>query len=181
MLKIDREENSKYIVFCTQNGLVKRTNIKEFNSIRKNGKIAITLKDDDELIAARKTDETKEVLIASTNGRMIRFNEEEIRIMGRTASGVKGITVGDGKCVVAMNNGLYTHPIPWDEVGCVGNRSTSICNSNSFAGFRYIYGTDIPTGLFVASDGIDESFDESGLNRCYYTLGYWDQTLQKDA
>ncbi len=99
MLKIDREEDSKYIVFCTQNGLVKRTNIKEFNSIRKNGKIAITLKDDDELIAARKTDETKEVLIASTNGRMIRFNEEEIRIMGRTASGVKGITVGDGKCV----------------------------------------------------------------------------------
>ena len=99
MLKIDREENSKYIVFCTQNGLVKRTNIKEFNSIRKNGKIAITLKGDDELIAARKTDETKEVLIASTNGRMIRFNEEEIRIMGRTASGVKGITVGDGKCV----------------------------------------------------------------------------------
>mgnify|MGYP000609695577 FL=1 len=99
MLKIDREENSKYIVFCTQNGLVKRTNIKEFNSIRKNGKIAITLKDDDELIAARKTDETKEVLIASTNGRMIRFNEEEIRIMGRTASGVKGITVGAGKCV----------------------------------------------------------------------------------
>ncbi len=91
-----------------------------------------------------------------------------------------GIHIGDGKCVVAMNNGLYTQPIPWDEVGCVGNRSTSICNSNSFAGFRYIYGTDIPTGLFVASDGIDESFDESGLNRCYYTLGYWVQTLQKE-
>lgn len=91
-----------------------------------------------------------------------------------------GIHIGDGKCVVAMNNGLYTQPIPWDEVGCVGNRSTSICNSNSFAGFRYIYGTDIPTGLFVASDGIDESFDESGLNRCYYTLGYWVQTLSKE-
>lgn len=91
-----------------------------------------------------------------------------------------GIHIGDGKCVVTMNNGLYTQPIPWDEVGCVGNRSTSICNSNSFAGFRYIYGTDTPTGLFVASDGIDESFDESGLNRCYYTLGYWVQTLQKE-
>mgnify|MGYP000849357074 FL=1 len=91
-----------------------------------------------------------------------------------------GIHIGDGKCVVAMKNGLYTQPIPWDEVGCVGNRSTSICNSNSFAGFRYIYGTDIPTGLFVASDGIDESFDESGLNRCYYTLGYWVQTLSKE-
>lgn len=91
-----------------------------------------------------------------------------------------GIHIGDGKCVAAMNNGLYTQPIPWDDEGCVGNRSTSICNSNSFAGFRYIYGTDIPTGLFVASDGIDESFDESGLNRCYYTLGYWVQTLQKE-
>lgn len=91
-----------------------------------------------------------------------------------------GIHIGDGKCVVAMNNGLYTQPIPWDEVGCIGNRSTSICNSNSFSGFRYIYGTDIPTGLFVASDGIDESFDENGLNRCYYTLGYWVQTLSKE-
>ena len=91
-----------------------------------------------------------------------------------------GIHIGDGKCVAAMNNGLYTQPIPWDELGCVGNRSTSICNSNSFAGFRYIYGTDIPTGLFVASDGIDESFDENGLYRCYYTLGYWVQTLQKE-
>lgn len=91
-----------------------------------------------------------------------------------------GIHIGDGKCVVAMNNGLYTQPIPWDEEGCVGNRSTSICNSNSFAGFRYIYGTNVPTGLFVASDGVDESFDESGLNRCYYTLGYWVQTMQRE-
>ncbi len=90
-----------------------------------------------------------------------------------------GIQIGDGKCVVAMNNGLYTQPIPWDEEGCVGNRSTSICNSNSFAGFRYVYGTDVPTGLFVASDGVDESFDENGLNRCCYTLGYWVQTMSK--
>lgn len=99
MLKIDRDESSKYIVFCTQKGLIKRTNVKEFNNIRKNGKIAITLKEDDELIAARKTDGNNEILIASTNGRMIRFMESEIRIMGRTASGVKGIDIGAGKCV----------------------------------------------------------------------------------
>ena len=90
-----------------------------------------------------------------------------------------GIHIGDGKCVVALKNGQYTQPIPWDEIGCVGNRSTSICNSNSFAGFRYIYDTDVPSGLFVASDGVDESFDESGLNRCYYTLGYWVQTMSR--
>ena len=91
-----------------------------------------------------------------------------------------GVHIGDGKCVAALKNGRYTQPIPWDEIGCVGNRSTSICNSNSFAGFRYIYDRDVPTGLFVASDGVDESFDENGLNRCYYTLGYWVQTMPRE-
>ena len=99
MLKIDREENSKYIVFCTQNGLVKRTNIKEFNSIRKNGKIAITLKDNDELISVRKTTGQDQIFMCSSNGRMARFGEEEIRIMGRTASGVRGINLTDDICV----------------------------------------------------------------------------------
>ena len=93
MLKIEKEEQNKYIVFCTKSGLIKRTNIKEFDNIRTNGKLAITLKDDDELIAAKKTSGENEILIASSNGRMIRFEEKEIRIMGRTASGVKGILV----------------------------------------------------------------------------------------
>ena len=87
------------MVFCTQNGLIKRTDISEFDNIRNNGKLAITLKEDDNLISVKKTDGNKEILIASSNGRMIRFDESEIRIMGRTASGVKGIDVGDGICV----------------------------------------------------------------------------------
>lgn len=99
MLKIEKEEQNKYIVFCTKSGLIKRTNIKEFDNIRTNGKLAITLKDDDELIAAKKTSGENEILIASSNGRMIRFEEKEIRIMGRTASGVKGINVENGICV----------------------------------------------------------------------------------
>ena len=99
MLKIDQNEENKYIVFCTQNGLVKRTNITEFENIRKSGKIAISLKENDQLISVKKTTGEKEIVIASSNGRMIRFNEQEIRIMGRTASGVKGIDLGDGKCV----------------------------------------------------------------------------------
>ena len=99
MLAVAKEEENKYIVFCTQNGLVKRTAISEFDSIRSNGKIAITLKEDDTLIAAKKTSGNDEILIGSSNGRMIRFNENEVRIMGRTASGVKGIDLGDGKCV----------------------------------------------------------------------------------
>lgn len=100
MLKISKDEEYKNIVFCTQKGLVKRTSLSEFESIRANGKIAITLKEDDQLISVKKTTGHNEVLIASSTGRMIRFNEKEIRIMGRTASGVKGIELGNnGICV----------------------------------------------------------------------------------
>ncbi|MDD2377490.1 MAG: DNA gyrase subunit A [Bacilli bacterium] len=99
MLKYEENENVDNIVFCTQKGLVKRTNISEFESIRNNGKIAISLKDDDELISVRKTTGNSEILIGTSDGRMIRFDENEIRIMGRTASGVKGIDIGDGICV----------------------------------------------------------------------------------
>ena len=96
MLKVTDDNNEGYFIFSTKNGLVKRTNVREFNSIRSNGKIAITLKEEDELVDVKNTDGNSEILIASSNGRMIRFNENEIRIMGRTASGVKGIDVGDG-------------------------------------------------------------------------------------
>ena len=99
MISISNQDKNKYMVFCTQNGLIKRTDISEFDNIRNNGKLAITLKEDDNLISVKKTDGNKEILIASSNGRMIRFDESEIRIMGRTASGVKGIDVGDGICV----------------------------------------------------------------------------------
>jgi len=99
MLKVEKEDKNQFIVFCTQNGLIKRTNIQEFDNIRSNGKIAITLKEEDQLIAAKKTDGTKEIIIGASNGRMIRFEENEIRVMGRTASGVKGIDIGDGICV----------------------------------------------------------------------------------
>ena len=99
MLKVDNDSNEGYYVFATKSGLVKRTNVREFNSIRNNGKIAITLKENDELVDVKNTLGNNEILIASSNGRMIRFNESEIRIMGRTASGVKGIDVGDGYVV----------------------------------------------------------------------------------
>ena len=99
MLKIEKDDENKYIVFCTKKGLVKRTLLSEFDRIRNNGKIAITLKENDELLTVKKTNGQNEILIASNNGRMIRFNENEIRVMGRTASGVKGIDTQNGECV----------------------------------------------------------------------------------
>ena len=99
MLKATPKDVPAYVVLCTQKGIIKRTNISEFENIRTSGKIAITLKDDDELISAKITEGNAEILIASSNGRIIRFNEKEIRIMGRTASGVRGIDVGNGVAV----------------------------------------------------------------------------------
>ena len=99
MLKIDQKENNKHIVFCTQKGLIKRTAISEFENIRKSGKLAISLKENDQLISVKKTSGNDEIVIAASNGRMIRFNESEIRVMGRTAAGVKGIDLGDSICV----------------------------------------------------------------------------------
>ena len=95
LLKISKEEEEKYLVFATKQGLIKRTNISEFDSIRANGKKFITLKEDDELISVKKTTGEDEILMASSNGRMVRFDENQIRIMGRSASGVRGINLGD--------------------------------------------------------------------------------------
>ncbi len=108
LLSLDKDENirsiisvsnndeiSKYLLFTTKKGLVKRTEIKEFDNIRKGGKIAILLKDNDELISVKKTSGEDEIVIGANNGRMVRFVETEIRSMGRNTSGVKGIELGD--------------------------------------------------------------------------------------
>jgi len=99
LLKIEKDEMSKYLVFATRSGLIKRTDISEFDSIRNNGKKAIALRDDDELISVKKTSGENEILMASSDGRMVRFNESNIRVMGRGASGVKGINLGESKLI----------------------------------------------------------------------------------
>ena len=89
------------LIFVTKSGLVKRTSLEEFKNIRQSGKICITLKEDDELIAVKKTTGNDFVLLGSSNGRMVKFNENDVRIMGRTASGVKGIELDDSTCIGA--------------------------------------------------------------------------------
>ena len=101
LLKISNDDEYKCLVFATKSGLIKRTDISEFDSIRTNGKKFITLKDDDELVSVKKTTGNDEILMASSNGRMVRFNEDAVRIMGRGASGVRGINL-DGGILVGM-------------------------------------------------------------------------------
>ena len=102
LLKISNEDESKYLAFATKSGLIKRTNISEFDNIRTNGKKFITLKDDDELVSVKKTSGEDDILIASSGGRMVRFNESCIRVMGRGASGVRGINLGENGHLVGM-------------------------------------------------------------------------------
>ena len=109
LLKISKDDDYKYLVFATKSGLIKRTDIAEFDSIRNNGKKFITLREDDEIVSVKKTTGEDEILMASSNGRMVRFNESGVRVMGRSASGVKGINLDGGVLVgmeIAQTDGL---------------------------------------------------------------------------
>ena len=103
IIKIHRDSvtDNNNLIFVTKSGLVKRTSIKEFENIRQSGKICITLKENDELISVKMTSGNDLVLLGSSNGRMCKFNEQEVRIMGRTAAGVKGIELVDAACIGA--------------------------------------------------------------------------------
>ena len=114
MLNIERDEwinavitvedfvDDWYLVFTTKNGITKRTTLSQFANIRRGGLIALGLREDDELISVRMTDGKKDVMIGTQNGYLIRFNEDQIRAMGRTAAGVKGISLRDDDHVVSM-------------------------------------------------------------------------------
>lgn len=99
IIEINREEECKYLLFATEGGVVKKTLISEFSNIRNSGKICISLRDNDKLIDVKKTTGNDLVLLGSDSGRMVKFNEDEIRVMGRTASGVRGISLDGSKCI----------------------------------------------------------------------------------
>jgi len=92
-----------YLFFVTRQGIVKKAELKVFENIRKSGMIAINLKEDDDLIAVHLTNGEKEVIIASKLGQAIRFHEEDVRVMGRTATGVKGIELKDDDQVIGFD------------------------------------------------------------------------------
>ena len=101
---LDPEYNkSHYIMFATKNGVVKRTSLRDFSRPRANGVNAINILDDDQLVGAVMTEGDSEIILANSNGRAIRFNESQVRVMGRTATGVRGMSLdGDGDQVVGM-------------------------------------------------------------------------------
>lgn len=87
--------NNNYLMFCTKQGVVKKTQLEAYSRPRQNGVNAITIREDDQVISVRLTDGKKDVILANRNGRAIRFNEQNVRPMGRTATGVKGMTLDE--------------------------------------------------------------------------------------
>ena len=114
LLQLDREERittliplgserSGYLVMATKEGLIKKTAIEEFESVRRSGKIAIKLREEDELISVYLTTGNDEIIMASSEGKCIRFHENSIRVMGRDTMGVKSMKLNDGEYIVDMS------------------------------------------------------------------------------
>ena len=101
VINISNDHAYKYLLFVTKQGIVKKTAINEFDNIRTSGKICINLRDNDELIAVKKTTGDNLILLGSSAGRMVKFDENELRVMGRTATGVRGINLSESTCVGA--------------------------------------------------------------------------------
>ncbi|MBQ4032132.1 MAG: DNA gyrase subunit A, partial [Bacilli bacterium] len=169
IIKINRDKVDEIsnLLFVTKSGLVKRTALEEFKNIRQSGKICITLKEDDELIAVMKTSGDDLVLLGSSNGRMCKFNENEVRVMGRTASGVKGIELDDASCIGAAiateedtvlivtkkGYGKQTKVSEYRETkrGSKGVKALSVTDKNGYiASFRIVRPD---TDLVIITDG----------------------------
>ena len=96
------DENS-FFIFVTKKGIIKRTPVSEYKNIRQSGIIALGLKEDDELFAVRLSNGNQEVILGASNGKAIKFNENDVRSMGRTASGVKGMDLADDEEIVGAS------------------------------------------------------------------------------
>ena len=105
LVPYSKDHDSKFLFFVTKQGIIKRTTFDEYENINKNGKIAIKLNEDDELAFVRSTDGNAEIIIAGSNGKAVRFQENTVRPLGRTARGVKGFNV-DGGYVIGLATNL---------------------------------------------------------------------------
>ena len=180
IVKLERDNDYKYLLFGTKNGIVKRTLISEFENIRTNGKLAITLRENDELNSVKKTTGNNTVLMCSSKGRMVRFNENDIRVMGRTASGVKGITLIDDICVgteiadpnlnilVVTENG-YGKKTPLSEYretsrGSKGVKTINMTDKNGkIIGFKSV--DDTKDIMIITSNGVIIRLDVRNISQ----------------
>lgn len=168
--------NSHYVIFCTKNGIVKKTCLSEYSRPRANGVNAITIREDDRVIGVCLTNGEDEIILANKNGRAIRFNENAIRTMGRTATGVKGITLDEDKQdevvgMICINDKEKESVMVVSEQG-YGKRSLvddyRITNRGG-KGVKTLSITD-KTGLVVAIKAVTDDDDLMIINKSGITI-----------
>ena len=106
IINVDEYNSNEFLFFASKKGVVKRTSILEFESIRQNGKKAIVMREDDELIGVKMTNGNALISLSATNGKMVKFNENDVRVMGRSATGVKGMTLEENDEVISLTTSL---------------------------------------------------------------------------
>ena len=102
VVTVSEFKEDEFLFFATKQGVVKRTSLSEFARVNRNGKIALSIRDEDELLSVRKTTGNSEIVIASSGGNLVWFDEQQIRQMGRTAAGVRGIKLGEHEVAISM-------------------------------------------------------------------------------
>ena len=142
IVAIDEYKENEYLFFATVDGIVKRCEVKEFESIRQNGKKAIEMKEGDELLDVKLTNGSALISISASNGKMVKFNESDVRVMGRSASGVKGIDIDDdvkalslttsleGNLVLVISEKGYGKLSPLDEYRLTSRGSKGVITMN---------------------------------------------------
>ena len=174
-LKDPEYNQNHYIVFGTKNGIVKRTRLSEFSRPRVNGVNALNIREDDQLIGAVLTEGDSEIVLANRNGRAIRFSETNVRPMGRTATGVKGMTLdgGDDAVVgmICMRSSASDDVLVLSEQG-MGKRSKlddyRVTNRGA-KGVKTINITD-KTGKLIAIRNVNDSNDIVIINKSGITI-----------
>jgi len=181
LLKTDNFEDSKYIVMNTKMGVIKRCNLSDFSSVRKNGLIAINLDENDELRWVKITDGSKDILVATEKGKIIRFNESDVRVLGRNSRGVRSIKLSKNDKVVSAitakdNDNILTvsktgnariSPISDYRLQNRGGMGLTNYHVNEHGEVAAILKVDLEKDIIaISSDGTIIRFSASSVRQC---------------
>jgi DNA gyrase subunit A len=160
MISVAEYKDENTLIFITNNGVVKRVSVKEFENIRQNGKIAVTLRDGDQLFDVKLTTGAEEIYIASSLGKVVRFNEQDVRVMGRSAAGVNGINTNGGMVVGATTSaeGKFILAITKKGYGKMSEREEYRLTSRGGKGVITVNVTD-KNGVLVAMRAVNGDED----------------------
>ena len=151
-------EEGRYLVMATKNGLVKKTPMEEYANVRKTGLVAITLRDDDELIEVKATDNNKDIMLVTKDGMCIRFKETDVRSTGRSSMGVRGMNLDPGDEVVAMqlnSQGDYLLVVSENGMGKRTAMSEFTCQNRGGKGVK-CYKITEKTGNVIGAKAVNE-------------------------